>query len=91
MRLDPRVKERLKQTFLGEMAAQKRVVTLISVYPLSNDEQRSILAQFPQFAGSVVENKTDPSLVGGFILSQGSQTIDLSVRSVLHTLQKTIS
>lgn len=91
MRLDPRVKERLKQTFVGEIAEKKRLVRLVSTYKLSNEEKEHIIAAFPQFKGCVVENLIDPTLLGGFTLTQGSKTIDLSVRSVLHTLQKTIS
>ena len=91
MRLDPRVKERLKQAFIGEMAAKKQVVRLVSPYALSKEEQQTIIAQFPQFGGSMVENVVDATLLGGFTLTQGSKTIDLSVRSVLHTLEKTIS
>jgi F-type H+-transporting ATPase subunit delta len=90
MRLDPRVKERLKQTFVKEMSAGKTVVRITSAYRLSPDEQEKILSHFPDFASSTVENVVDPSLLGGFIVQQGSQAIDLSLRSVLQTLQKTL-
>lgn len=90
MRLDPRVKERLKQTFVKEMSAGKTVVRITSAYKLSPDEQEKILSHFPDFAASTVENVVDPSLLGGFIVQQGSQAIDLSLRSVLQTLQKTL-
>lgn len=91
MRLDPRVKERLKQAFVSEITAQKKVLTVTSVYPLTEDERKTIASTFSQFEYGIVENVVDPALLGGFILTQGSKTIDLSVRSVLHTLQKTIS
>lgn len=90
MRLDPRVKERLKQTFVKEMSAGKTVVRITSAYKLSPDEQEKIISHFPDFASSTVENIVDPSLLGGFIVQQGSQAIDLSLRSVLQTLQKTL-
>jgi len=88
MRLDPRVKERLKQTFTSELVAQKELVSIISAYSLSQDEQRKILAQFPQYATSRVENKVDPSVIGGFVIQCGSQNIDLSIRNALHLLKK---
>jgi F0F1-type ATP synthase delta subunit len=88
MRLDPRVKERLKQTFVDEMAMNKSVLKIISTYPLSAEEQKQIVAHFPEFQSTVTENVVDPSLLGGFILKQGSKAVDLSLRFVLQTLQK---
>lgn len=88
MRLDPRVKERLKQTFVDEMAMNKSVLKIISTYPLSAEEQKQIMIQFPQFQSSTTENVVDASILGGFILKQGSKAVDLSIRFVLQTLQK---
>ena len=88
MRLDPRVKERLKQTFTNELVAQKELVTIISAYSLSHDELRNIVSRFPQYASSKVENTVDPSVIGGFIIQSGSQNIDLSIRNALHLLKK---
>lgn len=88
MRLDPRVKERLKKTFSQELAAQKELVKVISAYSLSNDELQKIVSQFPQYATAQVENKVDPTLIGGFVIQSGSQIIDLSIRNALHLLKK---
>jgi len=88
MRLDPRVKERLKKTFAAELVAQKELVNIISAYRLSPDEMQKIISQFPQYATSAVENKVDSSLIGGFIIQSGSQNIDLSIRNALHLLKK---
>ena len=88
MRLDPQVKERLKKSFAAELNAQKELVRVVSAYGLSPDELQKILSQFPQYATSTVENKIDPSLIGGFIIQSGSQNIDLSIRNALHLLKK---
>ncbi len=88
MRLDPRVKERLKQTFVDEMSVNKQVLTIVSTYKLSNEEQKAIVGQFPEFQYSTIENVVDTSLLGGFILKQGSKAVDLSLRFALQTLQK---
>ena len=88
MRLDPRVKERLKKTFTEELVAQKGVVKITSAYMLSPDELKKIVSQFPQYATSVIENKIDSSIIGGFIIQSGSQNIDLSLRNALHLLKK---
>jgi ATP synthase F1 delta subunit len=88
MRLDPRVKERLKKTFTEELTAQKELVRVISAYSLSKEELQKILSQFPQYATSEVENKIDSSLIGGFVVQSGSQIIDLSIRNALHLLKK---
>lgn len=88
MRLDPRVKDRLKQAFTAEIASQKEVVTIYSTYALKADEMGAIMAKFPQFAHSKTENKIDASLVGGIVIQCGSQRIDLSMRNALHLLKK---
>lgn len=88
MRLDPRVKERLKKTFTDELVAQKKLVKIISAYRLSQDELQKIILQFPQYATNQVENIIDPSLIGGFVVQSGSQIIDLSIRNALHLLKK---
>lgn len=88
MRLDPRVKERLKKTFTDELTAQKEMVTIFSAYHLNEADMKAILVRFPQFATSKVENKLDPTLIGGFVIQAGSQLIDLSIRNALHLLKK---
>lgn len=87
MRLDPRIKERLVKTFADELFTQKEIVTVFSVYPLSPEDMQKILVRFPQFAISRVENKIDPTLIGGLIIQAGSQSIDLSIRNALHLLK----
>ena len=88
MHLDPQVKERLKKSFTEELVAQKELVKVISTYRLSQEELHKIVAQFPQYATSQVENIVDSSLLGGFVIQCGSQNIDLSIRNALHLLQK---
>jgi len=88
MRLDPHVKERLKKTFTEELVAQKEIVTLYSTYSLSESEMKSICSRFPQYATSKIENKVDPTLLGGVVIKCGSQIIDLSIRNALHLLKK---
>lgn len=88
MRLDPHVKERLKKTFANELAAQKEMVTIYSVYNLSHEEMQKILVSFPQFATTKIENKIDHTVIGGFVIQSGSQLIDLSIRNALHLLKK---
>jgi ATP synthase F1 delta subunit len=88
MRLDPRVKERLKKTFTEELSSQKEEVTVYSGYQLSEEELNTIVARFPQFKGSSIQNKVDSTLIGGFIIQSGSKLIDLSIRNALHLLKK---
>ena len=88
MRLDPRVKERLKKAFTDELLSQKELVRVISAYPLSAEELQRIIQQFPHYMNSKIENKVDPSIIGGFLIQCGSQIIDLSIRNALHLLKK---
>lgn len=88
MRLDPRVKERLKKTFTDELTAQKEMVTIFSAYQLDEADMKAILVRFPQFGTGKVENKIDSTLIGGFVIQAGSQLIDMSIRNALHLLKK---
>ena len=88
MRLDPRVKDRLKQAFTAEVSSHKEMVTIFSTYALGHEEMNAIMGKFPQFAHSKTENKIDASLVGGIVIQCGSQLIDLSMRNALHLLKK---
>ncbi len=88
MRLDPQVKERLKKAFSEELVAQKELVTIFSTYHLSSEDMQKIVVRFPRFQGGKIENKIDPTLIGGFIIQAGSQLIDLSIRRALHLLKK---
>lgn len=88
MRLDPKVKEKLKKTFSEELSASKKVLRIISTYPLSEDSIGEIKHKFPQFSAQVVENVVDKTILGGVIIQSGSQMIDLSIRNALHLLQK---
>jgi len=88
MRLDPKVKEKLKKAFSEEMAASHSVVRIVSSYPLSKENQDRILMQFPAYKNHIVENVVDKTILGGFIIQSGSQMVDLSIRSALHLLQK---
>jgi len=88
MRLDPQVKERLKKTFTEGLVAQKELVTIYSTYSLSTSEMKDICARLPQYTNSTVENKVDPTLLGGIVIKSGSKVIDLSMRNALHLLKK---
>jgi len=88
MRLDPKVKEKLKKAFNEELVASHSVVRIVSTYPLSKEYIGSILEKFPEFSTHEVENVVDTTILGGFIIQSGSQMIDLSIRNALHLLQK---
>lgn len=88
MRLDPQVKERLKKAFSDELTLKKEAVVVYSTYHLSEADILKMKKQLPQFAHRTIENKIDPTLIGGIVVQSGSQLIDLSIRNALHLLKK---
>ncbi len=88
MKINPQLKEELKQHLHNEIRKQKEKVIIFSCYALSQEELQSIVQSFPQLQGREVENKIDQSLIAGLIIQFSSKIIDLSVKSALHTFQK---
>jgi F-type H+-transporting ATPase subunit delta len=65
---------------------------LISAIPLTDELRKELISRAETLAGSkvVMEEKVDPSLIGGFILSVGDLQLDESIKSKLSRLQHTL-
>lgn len=95
MHIDPVLKDELKQYLLDRMHESHRKVTIISAYPLSQQEMDSIIHKFPELGNARVENEVDLNTYAGFIIKFGTKRIDLSLKrrieevhqSLTHTLE----
>lgn len=90
MKISPDIKENLKK-FLDELLKkEKEKITLISSYPLNNQEL-SILYQFvPRLKKSQLDFNINKNLIAGVVIKIGSKVIDLSLRGQLNKLKNYI-
>ncbi|PIY69329.1 hypothetical protein COY90_01240 [Candidatus Roizmanbacteria bacterium CG_4_10_14_0_8_um_filter_39_9] len=90
MKINPQLKEELKKRMQVFVRTEKEKVTVYSVYPLAAGEVSSLLAANDELKGREYSNVIDTSLIGGVIIRFGSKIIDLSLKHLLQTFQKTI-
>jgi len=88
MRLDPLIKEKLKNALNQELQEKQSLVIVSAGYQLNEEEVKHIMKHFPQYSSYRVQTKIDPDIIGGFVIQAGSQKIDLSIRHVLQMLFK---
>ncbi len=64
--------------------------TVVSASPLSKANKEALIADLKKATGCTIklEEKVDPSLIGGFVLTVGDRQIDTSIASDLKKLRK---
>ncbi|MEO8949600.1 MAG: ATP synthase F1 subunit delta [Mucilaginibacter sp.] len=64
--------------------------TVVSAAPLSEANKKTLLDEVKAAVGGVVilDAKTDPSLIGGFVLTVGDRQVDTSIAAGLKKLKK---
>lgn len=69
------------------------IATVTSVVPLSSDLEKTVLEKAEAFSKQIVkiENKIDPSIIGGFILKIGDMQLDASVAHQLKVIKTTLT
>lgn len=90
MKINPQLKEELKARLSSQLAKEKEKVVIFSTYLLSKEEMEALLNSFSDLKERPYENVVDGSLLGGVVVQYGSKVIDLSIRHLLQTFQKTI-
>ena len=84
--------EEIAAEFERLMAREERRLTveLTTARELTDDEAQTIIAQIEKAAGRKVEatRGVDPGIVGGIVLTAGSQRADASVRGRLERLRQ---
>jgi len=90
MRIDPKIKEDLKNKLKEELADKKIRVVVVSAYKLSEAEINNLSDVFPQLLRSKIEYFVDENLIAGYLIKIGSQLIDLSLKGQLQNLKNKI-
>lgn len=79
------------KAFLAELAARRGEVTaeVTSAVALSDEQLSSVTDALKGVLGAqiAIEQKTDPSLIGGLVVRVGSRLVDFSIRAKLQRLQ----
>lgn len=88
MKIDPNLKEDLKQYIQNRMSHQKNIVTLVSPYTLSTEEINSLTANLPLLHDAEIKQEKDTDIMAGVVIKFGSKMIDLSLKSELQKLQQ---
>lgn len=86
MKIDPTIKEDLKEYFKDRMKQVKEKVILTSAYELSDEEKKTIISSLDLLSGKI-EYKVDPTLVAGVIVTYGSKIIDVSLKGQLQNFK----
>ena len=90
MRIDPKIKQDLKNKLKEELADKKNRVVVVSAYKLSETEINSLNDAFPQLLQSKTEYLVDENLIAGYIIKIGSQVTDLSLKGQLQNFKNKI-
>ncbi len=88
MKIDPKIKEDLKDYLKKKLEEENEMVTIISPYKLEKEEMGLIYKKFPQYKDKKVKNIVKPEILGGIIIKQGTKIIDLSLKHKLQSLRK---
>ena len=90
MKIDPEVKNRLKQLLKKEVEQKNKMVVIKSAYQLDNNEINMVFRVLPEFSGMAYEVVIDPQIMAGVIVQQGSKIYDLSLSGQLKSLSNKI-
>lgn len=91
MKIDPELKQDLKnylQQRLREEAKGK--VTILAPYKLSNEEIDTLKKKIDILQDADITTEKDESMLAGIIIRYGSRMIDLSLKTELQKLEKTL-
>jgi F-type H+-transporting ATPase subunit delta len=80
------------QEYINQYDVKKHITkaSVVSATPLSEANRKQILAEVKAAVGGEIdlETKTDPSLIGGFVLTVGDRQLDTSIAASLKKLKK---
>lgn len=86
MKIDPEVKNRLKQLLKKEVEQKNKIVLIKSAYQLDKNEVDMVFQALPEFFGMPYEVVIDPDILAGVIVQQGSKIYDRSLSGQLKSL-----
>lgn len=91
MRIDSTQKSTLKSYLKQKITEMQRgLVTIITPYPLEKESLHILQSNFPRLSQVQIENVVDKSILGGYVLIDGSTIIDASVKGKLEAITATL-
>lgn len=87
MKIDPAIKEDLKQYFKDRLKHSKEQIAVTSSYELNDQEKKTIFSSLG-LSDVQVEYKVDPTVIAGVIVTFGSKIIDLSLKGQLQNFKQ---
>lgn len=90
MKINPRIKEGLKDYLMEKIQKEQGLVTVFSADGLDVDEKQSLEKKFRDINWAEAVYEIDKSVIAGIIIKAGSKTIDLSLAGLLSKLSNTL-
>ena len=90
MKINPKLKEDLKNFLMEKIQKEQNRVTVYSADSLDGDEKKLLGKKFSDLNWSEVVYLIDKSVIAGVIIKVGSKTIDLSLMGSLSKLSNTL-
>ncbi len=91
MKINPKLKDDLKNFLLEKIQKEQNRITVISADELSSEEKKDLSGKkFSDLNWSQAVYKIDKSIIAGIIIKVGSKTIDLSLLGSLSKLSNTL-
>jgi len=90
MKIDPKIKQTLKNRLKQMLNDKKRQVTVTSAYRLGESEITYLLKQIPQLRAYNIEYAVDEAILAGYVIKIGSEITDLSLKGQLTNLKNLI-
>lgn len=88
MKIDPVIKEELKQFVVEKLKRQNERLVIVSASKLSNADLVTVRKNLGLSPKAAIEQRVDEELLGGIILTVGTKMIDLSIRGQLQKFHR---
>lgn len=90
MKIDQQLKKELKEYIQDKLHQSKKTVTIVSSYPMNQNEIEGLRKQIPFLDGVRIVNTVDESILAGVVIKFGTKMIDLSLKTELQSLKNSI-
>lgn len=90
MKINPKLKNELKNFLLDKIQKEQNLVFVLSADSLNNEEKKALEKKFSDLNWKEAVYKIDKSIIAGVIVKVGSKTIDLSLSGSLSKLSNTL-
>ena len=90
MKLNPQLKQELKEYVAKRLNVKASRVEVVSPYKLHDEEINSLRKNISILEQAEISNSVDPNILAGVVIKFGSKMIDLSIKGELHDIRNKI-